>query len=81
MKKLFLIFILIIITCIICSNILTNMQLHIWIFDSLKNNAPQKISDIKDNIFNISLFFRGLFLLRQGAKAKATMNEIIKKII
>ena len=43
------------------------MQLHIWKFDSLKNNILQKVSDIKDNIFNVALFFIGLFSLRNGA--------------
>lgn len=57
------------------------MQLHIRKLDNLKNNMPQKVSDIKDNIFNMVLLFIGLFSLSQGAKANVIMNDIIKKTI
>jgi hypothetical protein len=48
-------------------NILANMQLHICTFDRVKNTTIQKVSDIKEIIFNVALFFTGLFLLRHGA--------------
>ncbi|BCZ44255.1 hypothetical protein psyc5s11_03220 [Clostridium gelidum] len=57
------------------------MQLHICMLDSLKNNILQKVSDIKDNIFNVALFFTGLFSLGQGAYLKVIMKDIIKKTI
>ena len=57
------------------------MQLHICILDSLKNNITQNVSDIKDSIFNIALFFIGLFSLGQGAYLKVIMKDIIKKTI
>lgn len=57
------------------------MQLHICKLDSLKNNILQKVSDIKDNIFNFALFFIGLFLLGQGAYLKVIIKDIIKKTI
>jgi len=43
-----------------------------------KNNILQNVSDIKDNILNVTLFFMGLFSLRQGAQANIIMNDIIK---
>jgi hypothetical protein len=51
------------------------------VLDILKNNMHQNVSDIKDNIFNVALFFMGLFSLRQGAKAIVIMKYIAKKII
>ena len=57
------------------------MQLHICKLDSLKNNILQKVSDIKDNIFNVALLFTGLFSLRQGAKIKVVMKNITKETI
>lgn len=57
------------------------MQLHTCTLESLKNNILQKISDIKDNIFNAALFFIGLFSFLQGAQAKVIMKDIIKKYI
>lgn len=51
----------------ICINILKNIQLYILESDSLKNNIDQNVSDIKDNIFNVVLFFIGLFSFLQGA--------------
>jgi hypothetical protein len=57
------------------------MQLHICKSDMLKNNIIQKVSDIKDNVFNVTLFFIGLFSLGQGAKIKVIIKDIIKKTI
>jgi len=65
----------------ICKNILITMQLHICKVDRLKNNIIQKVSDIKENVFNVALFFTGLFLLGQGAKIKVIIKDIIKKTI
>ena len=41
----------------------------------------QRVSDIKDNIFNVTLFFTGLFSLRQGAKINVVMKNIKNKIM
>lgn len=56
------------------------MQLRISKADKLKS-IIQKVSDIKDNVFNVALFFIGLFSLGQGAKIKVIIKDIIKKTI
>lgn len=45
---------------------LKNIQLQKDILDSSKKNKLQKVKSIKDIIFNIFLFFTGLFLLGHG---------------
>lgn len=55
------------------------MQLHNCVFLRIKNNIHQKVRDIKDSIFNIFLFFIGLFSLQHGALIKVMINDIIKK--
>ena len=57
------------------------MQLHICKVDRLKNKIIQKVSDIKDNVFNVALFFTGLFAFGQGAKINVIIKDIIKKTI